>query len=114
MQPMPWAAQRRVRRVLDCLHACYSTVTRQLLDCYTPVPVAASMHDRSRGLHYSADEREWAVRNGDDDMVDVGLTAHALLIVRQLRLGGVALPSPLRAMEPEWRGALGRGLAAQV
>ena len=73
------------------------------------------MHDHTRGLCYSAEARAWAARNGrGDDYVDVGLNAHALVIVRQLQLGGVGLPASLRTMEPEWRRALGRGLSAQV
>jgi len=56
------------------------------------------------GLHYSAAARA-AARS-----TDLRLNAHALFVLRRLRLAGAVLPAALAALGATWRAALGRGL----
>ena len=56
------------------------------------------------GLHYSAAARAEA------RSTDLWLNAHALFVLRRLRLAGAVLPAALAALGATWRAALGRGL----
>jgi len=80
---------------------------------HTAASALGAMHDRHTGLHYSAEARAQAARDPERG-VDLALNAHALVLTRNLRLGGARLPASLLSMEAEWREALRSGLVAQV
>ena len=66
----------------------------------------APMTDAPRltGLHYSAAARAEA------RSTDLWLNAHALFVLRRLRLAGAVLPAALASLGATWRTALSRGL----
>ena len=96
---LPYAAQlTTTRRWIDRATAQLNVVAAAL----------APMTDASTGLHYSRKAKEMA------DGADMRLDAHALYILRRLRLAGAALPSALTSLETSWRSALATALPEQV
>ena len=94
-------------------YAAQLTTTRRWIDRATAqLSVAAAalapMTDASTGLHYSRKAKEIA------EGADMRLDAHALYILRRLRLAGAALPSALTSLETSWRSALAMALPEQV
>ena len=66
------------------------------------------------GLHYSAAALASSRSASRQPEVDLSLNLHALILLRNLRLGGVDLPSEVTRLEGWWRVAVERGLIRQV